>query len=107
LSSALAVLHSFPGRRASASSAILIASRKGVSFVAAARRRYFGGYATDVRKYSRTVLRDRLVALAISRTDLFSLWCIRRTLPIMAIVITPGTPPLKKAAGPAEHPGQI
>lgn len=39
-----------------------------------------------------TVLRDRLVALAISRTDLFSRWCIRRTLPIMAMVINPHSP---------------
>jgi hypothetical protein len=37
----------------------------------------------------RTVLRDRLVSRAISRTVLFWRWCIRRTLPIMAMVITP------------------
>ena len=58
----------------------------------AARRTYFGGCATGVRRYFLTVLRDRLVALAISRTDLLSRWCIRRTLPIMAMVINPHTP---------------
>ncbi len=41
----------------------------------------------------RTVLRDRLVALEISRTDFFWRNHIRRTLPIMAMVITPHTPP--------------
>jgi hypothetical protein len=47
----------------------------------------------------RTVLRARLVASAISRTDFLSWRCIRSTLPIMAMVITPDTPLLKKAAG--------
>ena len=36
----------------------------------------------------------RLVALTISRTDFFSRWRIRKTLPIMAMVINPHTPPL-------------
>jgi hypothetical protein len=40
----------------------------------------------------RTVFLARLVALAISRTDFFSRWCIRKTLPIITMVIT-HTPP--------------
>jgi hypothetical protein len=42
----------------------------------------------------------------ISRTDFFSRKCIRLTLPIMAMVITP-SPLLEKSAGQAEHPDQI
>jgi hypothetical protein len=41
----------------------------------------------------------KLVALTISRTDFFSRWRIRRTLPIMAMVITPHTPPLCEYVG--------
>jgi hypothetical protein len=40
----------------------------------------------------RTVFLARLVALTISRTDFFSRCRIRKTLPIMAMVITPHTP---------------
>ncbi len=46
----------------------------------------------------RNELRDKLVSRTISRTDFFSRKCIRRTLPIMAMVITP-SPLLKKEAG--------
>jgi len=34
-----------------------------------AGRRYFGASALPMRRYLRTVLRDKLVALTISRTD--------------------------------------
>jgi hypothetical protein len=40
----------------------------------------------------------RLVARAVSRTDFFWRWCIRRTSPIMAMVITSDSPLLLKNA---------
>jgi hypothetical protein len=43
-------------------------------------------------------LRDKLVSRTISRTDFVSRKCIRLTLPIMAMVITP-SPLLTKEAG--------
>jgi hypothetical protein len=76
-----------------------MASTNGVSFIGTGSRRYFGSSTFASRSYFRTVLRDRLVALTISRTDFFSRRCIRRTLPIMAMVITPRTPLLEKEAG--------
>ena len=51
-------------------------------------------------------MRDKLVSRTISRTDFFSRKYIRRTLPIMPMVITP-SPLLKKVAEQVEHPGQI
>jgi hypothetical protein len=53
---------------------------------------YLGASALPMRRYLRTVLRDRLVARTISLTDFFSRRCIRKTLPIMAMVITPLAP---------------
>ena len=50
------------------------------------------------QSHLRTVLRDKLVIRAISRTDFFWRCRIRRTFPIMTMVITPH-PLLKKAAG--------
>jgi hypothetical protein len=61
-------------------------------------RRYFGSLCIGALNHLRTVLRDKLVMRAISRTDFFWRCRIRRTLPIMAMVITP-YPLLKKAAG--------
>ena len=84
---------SFFGRLASASSACCTASTNGASFVGTSGRRYFGASALPMRRYLRTVFLARLVALTISRTDFFSRWRIRKTLPIMAMVITPRTPP--------------
>ena len=58
-------------------------------------RRYLGSASTGVFNHLRTVLRDKLVSRTISRTDFFWRKNIRRTLPIMAMVITP-SPLLKK-----------
>ena len=54
--------------------------------------------STGALSHLRTVLRDKLVSRTISRTDFFSRKYIRRTLPIMAMVITP-SPLLRKEAG--------
>ena len=95
----LGVRRSFFGRRASTSSACMTSSTNGANLMGASSRRLRRGSSTlSVRRYLRTVLRDRLVASAISRTDFLSRRCIRSTLPIMAMVITPDTPLLKKAA---------
>ena len=69
-----------------------------MSLPGASLRRYFGSFSTAACNHLRTVLRDKLVSRTISRTDSFSRKYIRRTLPIMAMVITPA-PLLKKEAG--------
>ena len=90
---------SFFGRRASTSSACLMDSTNGANLMGASSRWLRRGSSTlSVRRYLRTVLRAKLVASAISRTDFLSRRCMRSTLPIMAMVITPDTPLLKKAA---------
>jgi len=96
LSNDFAVRRSFFGRRASMINACSIASTNGASLLGASSRRLRRGSSTrSVRRYLRTVLRARLVAFTISRTDFLSRRCIRSTLPIMAMVITPDTPLLK------------
>ncbi len=70
--SALAVRRSFFGRLASASSACCTASTNGASLLGTSGRLYFGASALPMRKYLRTVFLAKLVALTISRTDLFS-----------------------------------
>ena len=77
------------GRCASALSASLSVSWCAVSLLGASLRRYFGSSSTAAFSHLRTVLRDKLVSRTISRTDFFSRKYIRRTLPIMAMVITP------------------
>jgi hypothetical protein len=52
-------------------------------------RRYLGSPVTGAVNHFCTVLRDKLVIRAISRTDFFWRKCSRRTLPIIAMVITP------------------
>jgi len=96
--SALAVRRSCLGRRASAFNACTTRSWNGLNFVAPASRRYCGSSTFFTRRYLRTVLRDKLVARTISRTDFFSRKCIHRTLPVMAMVITSCIPPLRKKA---------
>ena len=53
---------------------------------------YFGSTMSVSRNHCRTVLRDRLVRLAISRIESFSRICIRLILANMPTVITPGLP---------------
>jgi hypothetical protein len=65
-----AVRRSRFGRRASAFNAATIVSWNAVSFVALGARSYFDSCTCSMRRYLRTVLRDRLVARVISRNRL-------------------------------------
>jgi hypothetical protein len=69
--------------------ACLSASWKGVSLHGRSSRRYFGSVWDGSASHLLMVLRDKLVILEISRMDFFWRWNIRRTLPSMAMVITP------------------
>jgi len=72
----------------------------GVNFVGGDTRRYCRSSTASTRRYLRIVLRDSPVARTISRTDFFCRRCIRRTLPIISMVIILLLPRLlKKAAG--------
>jgi hypothetical protein len=89
----LAVRRSFAGRLASAKSACCTASTNGANLPGTSGRLYFGASALPRRSYLRTVFLAGPVALTISCTDFFSRCRIRKTLPIIAMVITPHTPP--------------
>ena len=89
---ASAVRRSRFGRRASTFSAVTIVSWNAVSFVDFAERSYFGSWTCSMRRYLRTVLRDRLVVREISRTDFSWRKRIRRILPIIVMVITSHIP---------------
>ena len=80
---------SFLGLRASANRACLSASWKGVSLHGRSSRRYFCSVWDGSASHLLMVLRDKLVIREISRMDFFWRRNIRRTLPSMAMVITP------------------
>ena len=96
---ARAVRRSCRGRCPSAFSALSSASTNGASLVGISRRRYFGSAPCGAFSHFLIVLRDRLVSRAISLIDFPCRKCIERILPIMAMVITPLSLLLKKAAG--------
>ena len=74
-------------------------SWNGASVVVPSLRLYFGAASNGSRSHFEIVFLESPVRRAISRTDFLSRRCIRRTLPIMSMVITPCSRLLKKAAG--------
>jgi hypothetical protein len=60
-------------------------------------RRYFGSPFSGASSHLLIVFRDKLVIRDISRIDFPWRWYIRLILPIMAMVITPASPPQKAA----------